>query len=44
MTTILTQFFDTIAGSGNAHSFVLGMISFFVAGVIFLFLVEPITD
>jgi len=44
MNNIITQFFETIAGTGNAHSFVLGMLSFFISGVILLFLIEPITD
>jgi len=44
MTEILTQFFSAIAGTGNENSFVLGMLSFFISGIILVFLIEPITD
>lgn len=44
MTNILTQFFASIAGTGNEHNFVLGVLSFFVSGIVLLFLIEPITD
>jgi len=44
MTSVITQFFDAIAGTGNGALFFDFVISLFVVAVIILFVVEPITD
>jgi len=43
MSIIVQNFFLTVAGEGNEHSFFLGLLSLFVSGVVVLFLIEPIT-
>jgi len=44
MNDVVENFFLSVAGAGNEHTFFLSLTSFFIVASIFLFLVEPITD
>lgn len=44
MNDVIENFFLSLGGAGNEHSFFLGLLSIFIVGGMFIFLVEPITD
>jgi len=44
MNEVIENFFLSVAGEGNEHAFFLSLTSLFIVPIIFLFLIEPITD
>lgn len=44
MNDALTGFLNSIAGTGNEHDFILGVLSLFIAATVVLFLIEIIAE